>query len=127
MKNIYKSIWPLRTEDEGWGKPRGKKNLSSLSWITVYKCIALTTVGKRGTAGKKDHLGLLSGQAFYSLGPQGNAGGSNHRVQSRPHTQLPDAFSLTVPALHQLGEDMEGGRWAEDIRPIPKAQSVQNT
>lgn len=43
------------------------------------------------------------------------------------HTQLPGAFSLAVPALHQLSEDMEGGRWAEDNRPMSRAQSIQNT
>lgn len=65
---------------------------------------------------------------FLLTGPKGQC----RRVQSQDigqvtHTQLPGAFSLAVPALHQLSEDMEGGRWAEDNRPMSRAQSIQNT
>lgn len=94
----------------------------------MCQCLADTAGGERAYSQcVRGQLGPLSGQAFYILVPKGNGGGSSHKAQARPHEELPGAFSLTIPAFRQLGEDLESERWAEDIRPIPKAQRIQDT
>lgn len=84
------------------------------------------TVGKRGySQWERGQLGLLSGQAFYILGPNGSGGGSNHRAWATPHapSALLASWASLLPAQRGNTED---GSWA-DIRSVPKAQSIQDT
>ena len=81
----------------------------------MYKRIAGMTVGKRGySQWERGQLGLLSGQAFYILGPNGRGGVSDHRAWATPHAQLPSAL-LTASLL----PGQRRGQRTSDLSPKP--------